>query len=307
MTDVFTSQPGATAAEKASFSAAIFQVRLKFFNTTNLVLDSFNGGQYISINNQLLFISLLGGPQVSTTDNLLTAAGADSGAAMAINTLYYIYVSNNLATYAPSSVRASLTNPVRTDDGASLAAAGNGRNWRFVGWAYTISNAGTPNFADSITRRLVVNFYNRIRKNIGFICPGYVDDDAFTVQNIVSGGAAAWAAVNGGANEQAEFISNGEDSTEISVQTWTNLTASNGGIGVAVDGLNPVLQVGIGASGVLEMGAASEKLLLSFGYHTLDMVAAVDGASTLGIYWDSPRRGAAADPRLSGYSASIMA
>jgi hypothetical protein len=241
-------------------------------------------------------------------DNLITAAGADSGGAGAANTLYYVYVSNDLATFSPSAIRLSATGPTLVNGVKYLGNAGNALNWRFVGW---VRLNGTPKFESSTTNRLIVNYYNRLVTKIGFICPGYVDDGAQTVQTIVSGGAQNWTAVNSGTGSQSSFISNGEDDVLVCLSSWTNFaTASQAALlGVALDGSNPTVIAGCptGILGAVVAASAEDALDPAEGYHTLDMVYAVTGASTFTIVWDTIRLGAAADPKLSGYMALIMA
>lgn len=94
---------------------------------------------------------------VITSDHLIAADGTDTGNQMAANTLYYLYVSNSQATYAPNSFRACTVAP--TFDSANnklmLATSGNGNNWAFVGWANTAPAA--IEFSDEFA---IASYYN---------------------------------------------------------------------------------------------------------------------------------------------------
>lgn len=300
-------------AAPAYLTTPDFFARLQRDSATQLSLQNYKG-TVVEVNAERVAIGSAGFTLLNTA-NLISATGTDSGGAPAVTTLYYCYVSNSLSSFAPLGIRLSATAPSLFNGVKYLAAAGNGANWRFVGWVRTISNGGTVNFADTagggavVGQRLVVNYYNRIRKNIGFICPGYVDNNAYTAQTNVVAGAANWAPVNAGANEQSLLISNGEDTVEILFQATTLETP--GGtiafIGVAIDGVNPAVAATFtGVVGVFGDLAGGTKILLAEGYHTLDMVFALAGAGTYEIYWDAIRLGAAADPMLSGYSVSVM-
>ena len=64
------------------------------------------------------------------TDNLIDANGDNTGSAsISDNTLYYVYISNSLATYGALTLRASTSSPTN----GYLNTSGNAANWRFVG------------------------------------------------------------------------------------------------------------------------------------------------------------------------------
>lgn len=81
----------------------------------------------IAVNNEL--VSVATPFTCDTTDNLITAIGADAGSGPSASTLYYAYVSNSQASFAPSDLRLSATAPTA----GYLAGSGNGAHWRFVG------------------------------------------------------------------------------------------------------------------------------------------------------------------------------
>lgn len=302
MTEVFTGQPGLTTTQLGALLSA-FQARLARSSATAIILSPYKGAS-VGVNGEVVVVPDAGFSRVQS-DNRIDSTGADAGAALAINTLYYVYVSNSKATFSPLAIRCSTVAPTAVAGVKYLGATGNALNWRFVGWVYTISNAGTPNFADSTTQRLVANYYNRERKEIGFICPGYVDDNAVTTQVIVAGAQTNWAAVNLAVGEKTELISNGEDAVEWDMYVNGSTDTTDAGFGVAVDGLNPTKDAFL-TSAAEQVLPLHDKVSLAEGYHTLDMVYATIAATNVVITWDGPRYGAAADPKRSGYSALVM-
>ncbi len=106
--------------------------RLLWDSTTQTSLNGLSAtSKRVEINGA--YLSLASPIVCLTTDNLLTAAGADSGGAMAANTTYYMYQSNGSASPFASDLRGSATAPTS----GYLAASGNGANWRHVGWVHT--------------------------------------------------------------------------------------------------------------------------------------------------------------------------
>jgi len=103
--------------------------RLKRNSTTQYQIEPVSVGikDFVYVNDERVDIST---PKTNNmSDNLLTATGTDSGGSAAGSTLYNSYLSNSLASYAPSSLRLSATAPTNR----YLAASGNGANWLFVG------------------------------------------------------------------------------------------------------------------------------------------------------------------------------
>jgi len=108
---------------------------------------------YIVINKKVIDLST---PIVcNLSGNLIDSNGADAGSAPGASTLYYAYLSNSIASYAPYSLRLSATVP--TDE--YLGTSGNAKNWRFVGALYC--NASTQ-----IANDLEICGYAREDKNI---------------------------------------------------------------------------------------------------------------------------------------------
>lgn len=72
----------------------------------------------------------------STSETLLSGTGTNTLATPSALTKYYVYLSNSVASYAPSSLRLSSINHTS----GYLAASGNGANWRYVGLVWTNSS-----------------------------------------------------------------------------------------------------------------------------------------------------------------------
>lgn len=173
-------------------------VYLACSGAASLLLERCNGN-LLTINGEDCVIPA-GGDTLSTASNVITAAGADSGAAMQASTFYYIYRSNSGATYAPNEVRACATGPGGYVNGCmSLGAAGNAANWRYVGIAYT--NVSTQ-FTDSETARHVLSYYNRRAKRI-YTCPGYNNNNSSTTYTVAKNGPNP---LNGGTGATISFV-----------------------------------------------------------------------------------------------------
>jgi hypothetical protein len=232
-------------------------------------------------------------------DNLITAAGADSGAPGAASTLYYVYVSNSKSPFSPSSIRLSATAPVIVSGVKYLGNAGNALNWRFVGWVFL--NA-TPQFESSEANALIVNYYNRLLLTI-FANPKYTDDGSETTYSV----AGNWAAANGGVGSQVQFIANGED-TEI-IRTNALHSAGSGVTVFSGPGIDNAPPLKASRTGVLAVGGyaatADDSKILSEGFHVADLYGASDGAGAFAS--DMVRMGAAADPRGSMVIVSLYA
>ena len=296
-----------SGASLAALIAETVEGRLQRDDATHISVQPYKG-RYIGVASRL--VDILAGFTRSQADNRIDATGADAGAALAVDTLYYVYISNDLATFSPDSIRCSTVAPSLVSGVKYLGVAGNALNWRFLGWVRTISNGGTPNFADSTTQRLVVNYYNRRRVPIGPICPGYVDNNAYTSYSELGATGLVWRKANGGVGTTSQFISNGEDDVEIDFHglVLTNIPVTVG-LGVGVDGLEPVVRGFVyPGSTVYNDISGSRKTSAAEGYHTLDLILVLDdAAATVTMYSDISREGAAADPMATYYDASVMA
>src|SRR5437016_14441337 len=79
------------------------QGRLQADSTTQMSLQRYSGDT-VEVNGLNVSIGTSGITRL-TTDNLITSTGADAGAAMAVSTLYYVYLSNANASPFPSQLR----------------------------------------------------------------------------------------------------------------------------------------------------------------------------------------------------------
>lgn len=123
--------------------------------------------------------------------------------------LYYAYVSNNQATYAPSTLRLSGNGPTLFDSVYYLGTSGNAANWRFVA---VVATDGSGEFQDSDTQRFICNLYNRRTKRL-FVCPNYSDTGAQTTYTVQANG---WSDISGGGAIQ--YVSMGIDAIAWCVQ-----------------------------------------------------------------------------------------
>jgi hypothetical protein len=223
-----------------------------------------------------------------TTDVLLNALGGYSSSAMGASTLYYVYINPD------GVVRASATAPAYSWYGVRvLGLNAAARNWLFIGYART--NASTQ-FVDDTTNRLVVNWFNRLRKSI-MLDPGYANDDAITTYSHTS---TTYATVNAGSGSTGGYIANGEDSVSFHLNYYmTPAGAQAMAMGIADNSTTqPEVQNYTEANGVPSAGALNMILTPVEGYRTVSILAAVS-AGTGTIRADVTREGAAADPRVT--------
>jgi hypothetical protein len=291
-------------AAPAYLTTPDFFARLKRDSATQISIQN-HAGTVVEVNAERVAVGSSGFTLLNTA-NLIAADGTDSGGAPAVDTLYYCYVSNSKASFAPLGIRMSATAPSLFNGVKYLATTGNGANWRFVGWVRTISNAGTVNYADSLTQRLVINYYNRRRLSLE-TTPGYVDDNTNTTYTLAS---ATYIALNGGTGSQLAFISNGEDATLYSLQA----TVANNGIGnrmfigVGEDSTSQASTTQTGDASVAGSNIGlniTRKTILAEGYRLLNALGRI-GAGTNTYIADVTRGGGATDPPCTTLSAEIM-
>jgi hypothetical protein len=270
----------------------VFEARLDtdFGGVSNTLTLLQHKGRRVEINKRVITVPG-GGLSRDVADNLIDAAGADAGAAGAANTLYYVYVSNAMASFSPTSIRLSATAPTLVDGVRYLGAAGNALNWRFVGW---VRLNATPQFESSETGRLVVNYYNRLALSL-YTNPGYVNNNAQTSYSTSSAPYVTLASVIGSGTSQLRFISNGEDA----VAYYSTYLVGTGGTEVALAGIgedtqtNPAVSaisqlVGVSAANTISLGRAPT---FTEGFHTLDMLIATADGQTIIFYADQGRLG----------------
>lgn len=221
------------------------------------------------------------------TDNLISAAGADSGSPPVANTLYYVYVANALASFSPTSIRLSATAPSLVNGVKYLGAAGNSLNWRFVGW---VRPNATPQFESSSLNALVVNYYNRFDYTV-FAVPGYVDSNSRNPYSAIGN----WAKANGGVGSGVTLISNGEDVVDIRAVGFGNTDGTgNVWVGPGIDGTPPT-RSGFTAAAAVSGSTVLDPELLSEGFHEIDLYAAGSGGIAE-LYASFEKNGAAVTP-----------
>ncbi len=233
-----------------------------------------------------------GGIACDVTDNLIDAAGADAAAAMAASTLYYVYVSNSKATFAPSDLRGSVTAPSVHNGVQYLGVAGNALQWRFVGWVFT---NGSTQFKDQDNARNIANYYNRVWKRL-YTNPGYVDDNNRETWTTAS---TTWVNANGGVGHQVSFIANGEDAADIRAQlTGYNSAGSHNRVGIQRDNAGGPVTAAESESSTSDDRweiCILDCYIPTVGRHTAEMQACVS-SGTLTAFADIDRNGATADP-----------
>jgi hypothetical protein len=101
-------------------------------STTQIQIEAQQAGteDFVTVNGAQ--VSVATPKTLNTTANLLGAEGIDSGAAMALNTTYDLYLSNPSASPWPSEFRASAIAPTN-----GYLGTVNGANWKWVGKIYT--------------------------------------------------------------------------------------------------------------------------------------------------------------------------
>lgn len=194
-------------------------VRLDYNSTTSVKLQGVDAtSKKIVVNSYAVDCSTA--LVCNKTDNLITSAGADAGSAMSVSTLYYGYVSNHLATFAPSSLRFSTTAPTN----GYLGATGNAANWRYVGDCYLWSDG---NFKDEATIRAVRSEYNVIWKSL----QSYNTTSSWNP-------SGATRELNGGTGQvRGYFLGDAKSSIVVtsSVNVWVRSDASNAFSGIGYD------------------------------------------------------------------------
>lgn len=281
-----------------------FEARLQRDSATQISLQRY-AGQVVRVGGEDVIVPSAGLTRASSA-NLISATGTDSGGAMAVDTLYYVYVSNSKATFSPSSIRASATAPTAFNGVKYLGVSGNALNWKFVGWVRTIDNAGAANFADSVTQRLVINYYNRLALKMK-ATPGYVDDNA---ANSYTFGSATWAPINGGTGDFLDYISNGEDGVIATFQSSFRYSTTNQvGLGVGADSTTTAdshVFIDTRDAAKDDFLSGSDSISLAEGYRRLNLLMHNFGGGTVTVYADIGRDGGSVDAPVTLMAAIIM-
>ena len=285
--------------------ATIFQARLDTTDgvSDTLTLRRYQGSKVIVSGVPVVIPSA--GLSRDVADNLINSTGADAGGAPVVSTLYYVYISNVRASFSPESIRLSSQAPSVVNGVRYLGSSGNALNWRFVGWIQTDS---TPQFVSSRQNRAIINCYNKERLSL-FVCPDYVDDDAFTVWSFNNG---TWARANpgGGQDYWVNFISNGEDAVNVNLTGSLDLVVplGAGALGLGVDTVTSAEVSSIGyQSDQVAVQCAIDRIL-GEGAHLINMLCVNfnTAVGAVNVYADSPRLGAAADPAMTYLSGSCF-
>lgn len=284
-----------------------FEARMQRDSATAISLRPYKGKSVV-VNGEIVGTPT-GGRSCANTDNLITATGANSGGAPTVNTLYYAYVSNGRASYASRSLRLSASAPTTLRGQKYLASSGNGANWRFVGWVRTISNGGTPNFADSLTQRLVINYHNR--RDLPMItCPGYVDGNNNTTFN--ESASATWKEIHAGTGDgHLDFVATGEDEvvSRATVQPTYSVFDFSQYIswGIGESATSPKRQADTSYDDVKVNAQGGAMVVYNYtpaeGFRQLFLNVKVDG--TVPILADTARNGASEDPMETYLCATV--
>ncbi len=161
---------------------------------------------------------------------------------------------------------------------------------------------------DSLTKRFLVNYYNRMRRTL-FTCPGYSNNDAETTYGLTG----SFAPMNAGTGSRVEMLSNGEDICSILAQVgcyfdnaWNEWMEAGPGIDSITNAVRSLKFYGIWNSSVRAMqtmGVCHYDPVLAEGYHTIDLL----GVGAAYVVADTGRAGAVADPPCTYLEAIVMA
>lgn len=293
---------GNNKAPRFAGPVSVFQGRLQRDSATQISLQRYTGDT-VEVNGEAVSIGSSGLTR-AVSDNRIAADGTDAGAALAVSTLYYVYIANSQASFSPSSIRCSLQVPTLFNGVKYLATTGNGVNWRFVGWVRTDATGANGNFVDNATDRLVVNYYNRREANI-LLTPGYVDDNALTSYNFAPSGGLA--KIKGGTGDTGSYIANGEDNVEI---TAVSSLASQAGVSTYIgigDNSATTAVAACWARGTNDQSiSCSYDSVPAEGYRQVFLLASNTGAGNSTIYADAARLGGSKDPYLTYLTATVM-
>lgn len=293
---------------RAYMAAGHCGLRLSINGATGLIMTP-RTSLLIEVNGEILDGASL---SLTTSDNRITSTGADAGAAMTTSTLYYIYVSNSLASTFPSDLRASTTAPSSIYGSGTaisylevnypdmyLGTTGNAANWRFVGMAYT---NGSTQFTDSQTSRLVASYHNRELCAL-ISCPGYNNNNTYDTYTTTS---TTWTRANAGTGSRIEWLTFGDRPVHLEAHAMmTNSGAQTDYVGVGLDSTTDCeaqAQSYPGNSTWTTTSVSFESQLTGLGYHYAELMVRTSGG-TMTLYVDDARSGAVHDPYITFISA----
>lgn len=280
--------PGGSGGSSGAPSGFFARLKTDLAGVSNTLTLLPYQGNTVLVNGQTVTIPG-GGLARPVSDNYIDAAGADSGGNPVANTLFYVYISNALASFSPSSIRLSLVAPTLVNGVKYLGAAADALNWRFVGWTYI---SPTTQFESSETSRFIINYYNRF--SLTLLCaPGWTNSNAQQTSPMPGG---AWGLINGGVGDGFKWVGNGEDSVLLHLGA-----ATDGGLAV-------VTYAGISVNGGDPKNASIQAVLAVTIFSTQEMDP-VEGLNTADIwgygpggglfFHDFPRNGLAVGPKVT--------
>lgn len=267
-------------------------------------------GEVVEVNDQVVTIPVTGW-QLNVTDNMIDDSGLDEGSPAGATGLYYVYVSNNLATYLPESIALSQWPPSDsvTSGQPYLATSGNGANWRLLALVYLVDDGiGGWAFRDSETQRLICHIENQIPRSLRGR-PGYVNDNAQTnvvVANAAFGKLSAATPAIG----LVEFLGSYRNTSAVELELDVAVVAGTVGAvsqwGIGIDSLtDPVVAAQVAVAAVNVMATCSHVYEPLSGYHYAAPLAQTGAGATFAA--DTGRHGAAADVPATVLTGWVMA
>lgn len=236
--------PGLSSAQSVALAGAIFQARLGYVNSTTLQLGPYKG-EIVAVGQSTDYVNVGTPLTVTTLTNLIDATGADSTAPPGVPVvgtpvLYYAYVSNGSASFAPRTLKLSATAPsLDANSVYYLGVAGNALNWRFVGLVVIFNDGGGggglarfyPQGDPAVDQTIIgfANYYNRELCPL-FACPGYSDNNAITTYN--SPAAANMRPIKGGVGDTVWYPHLGEDAVNFDIHVSLTEGAAGSYVGI---------------------------------------------------------------------------
>lgn len=270
-------------------TVSLIRAYLTWVSATKLTLFP-DGGDEVEIHGEMVTIPS-GGIDLLNTDHTIDAAGADTGGAPGVTTRYNVYLANSLPAFGAGTVRLSTTSPSAVNGAMYLGLSGDALNWRHIGVVYTISNAGTPNFADSLLQRYVSNFYNKKPKRM-YRAPNYSDGNSRTTIVIDN---TTWAVIR--SNDYAlEYIDNGVDSVEFYAQGYHETAGEILQVGIGIASTSGVRKAGVCPNGA--MGCVKEVIAPS-GVQQTQVNFLAQTTHALIAVADDVRNGGGVDPAVT--------
>jgi len=225
--------------------------RLTFVSTTAIKFAPYNG-DLIKINGALFQIPSAGIAGVANTSVFVNGTGGQN---LAASTLYYVYAFSNSGTVtADFSTTTHATSSTAGNVGVEVKSGDDTRT--LVGM---IRTNGSSQFADSLTQRFTVSWFNR--RLLGTM-------NVFTANRALAT-SAAWAEIN--TEVRVEFITWAEEAvvTNLGGGAFLNVITDQIYIALAFDGTTPeegsfVISATLA---IISVGLGQTKNGLAEGYH----------------------------------------